>query len=131
MTKNRRKFIKDSLLATMAMSIGTNVVFGNNLPKGMELVGLDKGSQKSFPGKSNLLTVLNDRPINMETPAHLLNDALTPNNLFFVRNKAQKIYLFYLCNNIISFFLEEKNKPIKYSNYALPYFLYKFLHPYI
>lgn len=86
MTKNRRKFIKDSLLATMAMSIGTNVVFGNNLPKGMELVGLDKGSQKSFPGKSNLLTVLNDRPINMETPAHLLNDALTPNNLFFVRN---------------------------------------------
>ena len=40
----------------------------------------------AIPGKSSLMRVLNDRPVNAETPAHLLNDHLTPNELFFVRN---------------------------------------------
>lgn len=32
------------------------------------------------------LHLLNDRPLNAETPAHLLDDAITPANRFFVRN---------------------------------------------
>lgn len=32
------------------------------------------------------LKLLNDRPLNAETPAHLLDDAITPANRFFVRN---------------------------------------------
>ena len=32
------------------------------------------------------LRLLNDRPINAETPAHLLDDDTTPTNLLFVRN---------------------------------------------
>lgn len=32
------------------------------------------------------LTVLNDRPINIETPPHLLDDKITPANRMFVRN---------------------------------------------
>ena len=32
------------------------------------------------------LRVLNDRPINAETPAHLLDDDFTPAEYFFVRN---------------------------------------------
>ncbi len=32
------------------------------------------------------LRVLNDRPLNAETPAHLLNDATTPTRYLFVRN---------------------------------------------
>lgn len=32
------------------------------------------------------LTILNERPINAETPAHLLDDAVTPANRLFVRN---------------------------------------------
>ena len=39
-----------------------------------------------LPGKHPDLVVLNDRPINAETPAHLLNDRLTPAANFFVRN---------------------------------------------
>ncbi len=85
MINNRRKFIKQSLLASLATSLGSNIVFGKNIPFGMELVGLSE-TTSSFPGKSELLSVLNDRPINIETPAHLLNDKLTPNDLFFVRN---------------------------------------------
>lgn len=86
MTKNRRHFIKKSVLASLAFSIGANIVYGKNIPKGLKLLGLDNTSQGKFPGKNSLLTVLNDRPINIETPAHLLNDALTQNDMFFVRN---------------------------------------------
>src|SRR5690606_6815537 len=32
------------------------------------------------------LTLLNDRPINAETPPELLDDAITPTNRHFVRN---------------------------------------------
>ncbi len=39
-----------------------------------------------LPGKIAGLSVLNDRPVNAETPAHLLDEALTPNDKFFVRN---------------------------------------------
>ena len=39
----------------------------------------------SLDGKDGL-AVLNDRPVNAETPAHLLDDAITPNDRHFVRN---------------------------------------------
>ncbi len=38
-----------------------------------------------IPGKPGLV-VLNDRPLNAETPAHLLDDATTPTSRLFVRN---------------------------------------------
>jgi len=86
MDQKRRKFIKQSLLASMAMTLGTKIVFAKNIPDGVELIGFDHDLSSEFPGKSDLMTILNDRPINMETPAHLLDARLTPNNLFFVRN---------------------------------------------
>lgn len=86
MTSNRRKFIKDSVLASLALSMGTQIVYSRNIPLGLDLIGLEDASLNKFPGKNSQMTVLNDRPINMETPAHLLNNALTPNDLFFVRN---------------------------------------------
>jgi DMSO/TMAO reductase YedYZ molybdopterin-dependent catalytic subunit len=86
MSKYRRKFIKESLLASASFTLGTNITFWENIPEGLQLLGLDYTTKDQFPGKSSLMTVLNDRPINMETPAHLLKDNLTPNELFFVRN---------------------------------------------
>jgi len=38
-----------------------------------------------IPGKDGLI-VLNNRPVNAETPAHLLDDSVTPNSRMFVRN---------------------------------------------
>ncbi len=38
-----------------------------------------------IPGKDGLI-VLNDRPLNAETPPHLLDDDIKPANRFFVRN---------------------------------------------
>lgn len=83
----RRKFLKQSILHSITLAIGMPVVFSKNLTHDiLPLVLNDKDVLNSIPGKSELLTILNDRPVNAETPAHLLDDALTPNELFFVRN---------------------------------------------
>ena len=88
MKKNqRRKFIKNTLLASVASVLGGPVAFAENFPKDMIPVALlDPNIAKGLPGKSHKLTVLNDRPINAETAPHYLDADLTPNELFFVRN---------------------------------------------
>ncbi len=46
-----------------------------------------KGPQYlNFPGKSDKLVVLGERPLVAETPEHLLDDDTTPTDKFFVRN---------------------------------------------
>lgn len=45
--------------------------------------------QLSYPGKSDKLVLLGDRPLVAETPEHLLDADTTPTNLFFVRNNGQ------------------------------------------
>ena len=77
-TGTRRNFLKKSALSAFSLALGMDVVYGHRAPVGWVPVGL--------PGKRDGLTILNDRPVNAETPPHLLDDALTPNDLFFVRN---------------------------------------------
>jgi len=85
--KNRRKFIKNTALVSFATWIGMPVVYAENFPAALEPVALlDDGLRTNLPGKSDQLTILNDRPVNAETAAHLLDADLTPNDLFFVRN---------------------------------------------
>ncbi len=84
---HRRKFLKNTLLQSIALAIGAPVVYGKNLTKDILPIALfEEGILSKIPGKSDLLTLLNDRPVNAETPAHLLDNDLTPNDLFFVRN---------------------------------------------
>lgn len=78
MPHNRRHFLRTTSFTTLGLALGTKIVFAENLPAGIELIGL--------PGKDSGLTLLNDRPVNAEAPPHLLDDALTPNSRFFVRN---------------------------------------------
>ena len=80
----RRTFIKNSALLASGTVLGVKAIYADNLPRGMDYIGL--GYDNPIPGKHKDMIVLNDRPINMETPAHLLKDELTPNDLFFVRN---------------------------------------------
>ena len=83
---SRRAFIRNSSLAGFSILLGSKMVFAANLPKGILPIGLLEESYASLPGKRDGMRVLNDKPINAETPAHLLDDLLTPNDLFFVRN---------------------------------------------
>lgn len=75
----RRLFLKQSILAALGMPM----VFSGNFPLDLTPVAL---FENGIEGKSAKIKVLNDRPVNAETPAHLLDDNLTPNDLFFVRN---------------------------------------------
>lgn len=84
---SRRGFIKKSALASLGVMLGAKMVFGNHFPKGLIPAGLvDPEEPFSISGKSKELVILNDRPINAETPAHLLDDKITPADKLFVRN---------------------------------------------
>ena len=83
----RRGFIEKSALLMMGSVLGANIVFAENMPAGLIPAALtDPDNTFEIPGKHPGLVVLNDRPLNMETPPHLLDDAITPADKFFVRN---------------------------------------------
>ncbi len=83
--KNRRNFIQKSLLSTIAI-FGSKVVFAKNLTSDVTLLG-EKPFLEDLPeGKHKEMLILNDRPLNIESPAHLLDDEITPADKMFVRN---------------------------------------------
>ncbi|MFK8047644.1 MAG: sulfite oxidase [Halioglobus sp.] len=82
----RRGFLQRSGLAAMAGFIGSSIPFSSNMPGGLIPIAIaDSAEPFSIEGKEGL-RILNDRPINAETPPHLLDDQLTPAKHFFVRN---------------------------------------------
>lgn len=81
----RRGFL--SGLGTMSAVLGAEVVFGRYMPAGLIPAALaDEEGEFSLEGKHPGLVVLNDRPVNAETPAYLLDDRVTPADRLFVRN---------------------------------------------
>jgi len=82
---SRRGFLSGSALLAMGAVLGGKIVFGENLPSDIIPAGLKDGDL-AIPGKSGDLVILNDKPWNVETPAHLLDDKVTPTELMFVRN---------------------------------------------
>jgi DMSO/TMAO reductase YedYZ molybdopterin-dependent catalytic subunit len=83
---SRRGFLKGSGLATMSAAVGAAIPFAHLMPGGLIPAALAQSSELfQIPGKEGLI-VLNDRPINAETPAHLLDDKVTPAKYLFVRN---------------------------------------------
>lgn len=82
----RRGFLRGSGLAAMSAALGGVIPFASNMPGGLIPAAFAQGSDAfELPGKDGL-TILNDRPINAETPAHLLDDNVTPASRLFVRN---------------------------------------------
>ena len=71
----------------MSAILGAEVVFGRFMPAGLIPAALAEEMEPfAIPGKHPGLRVLNDRPLSAETPAHLLDDAVTPADRLFVRN---------------------------------------------
>ncbi len=85
-TVTRRGFLRGSGLAAMSAAVGASIPFAQFMPGGLIPAALAQSNEQFYlPGKSGL-TILNDRPINAETPAHLLDDPVTPASRLFVRN---------------------------------------------
>ncbi|MEW6453433.1 MAG: sulfite oxidase [Pseudomonadota bacterium] len=93
---NRRGFLGGSGLATMSIAVGGTIPFAANMPGGMIPAALAQGAPAAaapkgpqylkFPGKSDKLVVLGERPLVAETPENMLDDDTTPTDKFFVRN---------------------------------------------
>ena len=83
---SRRGFLKKSGLVAMSAAIGAAIPFSRFMPAGLIPAAFAaEGSRAQIEGKEGLI-VLNDRPLNAETPAHLLDDSITPSKYMFVRN---------------------------------------------
>lgn len=83
--KSRRGFITGASLAAIGAAVGSAIPFGRNMPFGFIPLALAQKAGLAVPGKDGLV-VFNDRPWNAETPAHLLDDDVTPVNRHFIRN---------------------------------------------
>ena len=80
---DRRGFLRGAGLATVAAMVGAAIPFHRNMPAG--LIPAAFADENVLVGKDGL-TLLNDRPVNAETPPHLLDDAITPTARHFIRN---------------------------------------------
>jgi DMSO/TMAO reductase YedYZ molybdopterin-dependent catalytic subunit len=92
----RRRVLTGAGLAALGAAVGAAIPFGRHLPAGLLPIALAQGSSTGqephfldFPGKDKRLVILGDRPLVAETPEHLLDDATTPVDKFFIRNNGQ------------------------------------------
>jgi len=74
----RRGFLAGAGLTTAAVMMGAAVPLQLTATRAL-------AAGHGIEGKDGL-TLLNDRPLNAETPAHLLDDAITPTPRHFIRN---------------------------------------------
>src|SRR5690625_3162907 len=81
----RRAFLRNTGLTTLGAMVGMSIPFEGNMPSGVLPVMAQDTGEEFMPDKPDLL-MLNDRPLNAETPAHLLDDEVTPYSRMFVRN---------------------------------------------
>src|SRR5215216_5040820 len=116
-TVSRRGFLGRSSLLSMAAAVGGAIPFAANMPSGLIPAAFAQGQGQppaagpgrgggspagagasappkgpqplNFPGKSDKLVVLGDRPLVAETPEHLLDDDTTPTDKLFIRNNGQ------------------------------------------
>ncbi len=80
----RRSFLRTTGLSTLGAMVGMTIPFEGNMPFGVVPVMAQDSGEDLMSGKSGL-TLLGDRPLNAETPAHLLDDDVTPYERMFVR----------------------------------------------
>jgi DMSO/TMAO reductase YedYZ molybdopterin-dependent catalytic subunit len=82
----RRGFLRGSGLVAMSTALGAAIPFARYMPGGLIPAAFaETDASFELAGKAGLV-VLNDRPVNIETPAHLLDDRVTPTEKLFVRN---------------------------------------------
>ncbi|MCF2444280.1 sulfite oxidase [Dyadobacter sp. CY345] len=81
---DRRGFLKKSSLAAIVATLGSEIVFAENLPKNYIPIGF--GEKDALKGKNTNLIVQGDRPWNVEAPLDLLDDRITPVDKMFIRN---------------------------------------------
>jgi len=81
MIQDRRDFLKKSTYSTLLGLIIPNVPFAQKTPQ------ILTPAESALPDwKNKELIILSDKPWNVETPPHLLDDKVTPVEKMFIRN---------------------------------------------
>lgn len=70
----------------MGAIVGGVIPFSRHMPAGLIPAALAEETKPFMIEGKDGLAVLNDRPLNAETPAHLLDDDVTPIERHFIRN---------------------------------------------
>lgn len=114
---DRRGFLKAGSLTTLTALLGTNIVFADRLPPHYLPLAFDRNGGPTDPmaAKNKGLVVLNDKPWNVETPAHLLDDAVTPADRMFIRNNGLIPEKIEVANWTLTINGESVNAPKTYS----------------
>ncbi|WP_439559732.1 sulfite oxidase [Dyadobacter sp.] len=81
---NRRGFLKKSGLTVLGTALGSQMVFADRMPEGYVPLAWDEGD--ALKGKNPEMIVQGDKPWNVESPVHLLDDKVTPVDKMFIRN---------------------------------------------
>ena len=81
----RRGFLKGAGLAAMGAMLGATIPFHRNMPAGVIPAAFAQDTGIDLMKAKEGLTILNDRPVNAETPPHMLDDDVTPYERLFVR----------------------------------------------
>ena len=81
---SRRAFLKYGGLSAAVISMDLTFPVFRHLQSNW-ITHAEPLYEKIIPGK-NGLSILNNRPLNAETPSHLLDDTITPNDRHFIRN---------------------------------------------
>ncbi len=86
---SRRGFLSGSGLATMTAMIGAPIAMAEFMPGGFVPRAFAQDAKEpkllKMDGKAELV-VLGDKPLVAETPAHMLDDDVTPTEKFYIRN---------------------------------------------
>jgi len=82
---SRRTLLTSAGRLGFATALGMPIPYLNKITSGLTPVAIAQTLPTDVYEKDGL-SLLNDRPVNMETPPHLLDDKITPANRFFVRN---------------------------------------------
>ena len=113
---SRRQLLERSALVAAGAWLGSSVSAGRWLPDGLIPAAFANTTEPFvLPGKSRGLVILNDRPLNAETPPHLLDKDFTTNELFFVRNNGQVPKDTSAENWVLTIDGEAIPKPVKFS----------------
>ncbi|GAB3220559.1 sulfite oxidase [Algoriphagus aestuariicola] len=83
--KNRRDFLRKSILTTISAVLGADIVHAATMPDGYVPVVLSQ-EPDAMKGKNPEMIIRSDRPWNVEARPHQLDDAVTPFEHIFIRN---------------------------------------------
>jgi DMSO/TMAO reductase YedYZ molybdopterin-dependent catalytic subunit len=81
--------LRGASLAAFSAALGAIIPYRRFMPEDYVPVALAQEARLAVPGKSPDLVVLGDKPLVAETPAHLLDDEVTPTAVHYIRNNGQ------------------------------------------